>query len=94
MTGDPEKLKIRRTVWRSKGIIRRLYGKWFSMIAESLAPGKTLEVGGVVHNDGPTLRLDAMPYGGIKQSGMGREGARWAIEEMTEPRLLLLSTQE
>ena len=46
MTGDPEKLKIRRTVWRSKGIIRRLYGKWFSMIAESLAPGKTLEVGG------------------------------------------------
>lgn len=55
---------------------------------------ETLEVGTVVHNDAPTFRIDAMPYGGVKQSGLGREGARWAIEEMTEPRLLLLSTKE
>jgi acyl-CoA reductase-like NAD-dependent aldehyde dehydrogenase len=53
---------------------------------------ETLEVGGVIHNDAPTFRVDAMPYGGVKLSGMGREGARWAIQEMTEPRLLLLST--
>lgn len=51
-----------------------------------------LEVGGVIHNDGPTFRVDAMPYGGVKLSGNGREGPRWAIEEMTEPRLLVLST--
>lgn len=50
-----------------------------------------LEVGGVIHNDGPTYRVDAMPYGGVKLSGNGREGPRWAIEEMTEPRLLVLS---
>ncbi len=52
-----------------------------------------LEVGGVIHNDGPTYRVDAMPYGGVKLSGNGREGPRWAIEEMTEPRLLVLSIQ-
>jgi glyceraldehyde-3-phosphate dehydrogenase (NADP+) len=51
-----------------------------------------LEVGGVIHNDGPTFRVDAMPYGGVKLSGNGREGPRWAIEEMTEPRLLVIST--
>jgi acyl-CoA reductase-like NAD-dependent aldehyde dehydrogenase len=54
---------------------------------------ETLEVGGVIHNEAPTFRVDPMPYGGVKHSGMGREGARWAIEEMTEPRLLVLSTQ-
>jgi acyl-CoA reductase-like NAD-dependent aldehyde dehydrogenase len=53
---------------------------------------ETLEVGGVIHNDAPTYRADPMPYGGIKHSGMGREGARFAIEEMTEPRLLVLKT--
>ncbi|MEW5701284.1 MAG: aldehyde dehydrogenase family protein [Candidatus Zixiibacteriota bacterium] len=52
----------------------------------------TLEVGGIIHNDAPTFRVDAMPYGGVKDSGIGREGARWAIEEMIEPRLLVLST--
>lgn len=51
-----------------------------------------LEVGGVIHNDAPTYRVDLMPYGGVKMSGSGREGPRWAIEEMTEPRLLVLST--
>lgn len=51
-----------------------------------------LEVGGVIHNDAPTYRVDLMPYGGVKMSGTGREGPRWAIEEMTEPRLLVLST--
>ncbi|MFH1747813.1 MAG: aldehyde dehydrogenase family protein [Planctomycetota bacterium] len=50
-----------------------------------------LEVGGVVINDIPSMRVDAMPYGGVKDSGQGREGVRYAIEEMTERRLLVLN---
>lgn len=50
-----------------------------------------LEVGGVIANDIPTYRVDNMPYGGVKMSGFGREGVRYAIEEMTEPRLLALT---
>ena len=51
---------------------------------------RALEVGGVVVNDIPTLRLDHLPYGGVKGSGFGREGVVSAMEAMTEPRLLLL----
>lgn len=49
-----------------------------------------IEVGGLVVNDIPTYRVDHMPYGGVKMSGLGREGVRYAIEEMTEPRLLIM----
>ena len=49
-----------------------------------------LVVGGVVVNDIPTYRVDHMPYGGVKDSGLGREGIRFAIEDMTEIRLLVL----
>ncbi len=49
-----------------------------------------LEVGGVVIGDIPSWRVDHMPYGGVKASGIGREGIRWAIEDMTEPRLLVI----
>ena len=52
---------------------------------------RDLEVGGVLINEMPTWRIDHMPYGGVKQSGFGREGIRFAIEEMTEPRLLVLN---
>ena len=48
-----------------------------------------LEVGGVVANDLPILRLDHLPYGGVKASGFGREGVSEAMLAMTEPRLLL-----
>lgn len=48
-----------------------------------------LEVGGVVINDVPTFRVDNMPYGGIKNSGLGREGVKYSIVEMMEPRLLV-----
>ncbi len=51
---------------------------------------RELEVGAVIVGDVPTWRIDAMPYGGVKESGLGREGVRWAIEEMTEPRLLVM----
>jgi acyl-CoA reductase-like NAD-dependent aldehyde dehydrogenase len=50
-----------------------------------------LEVGAVVAGDVPTFRIDQMPYGGIKNSGLGREGLRYAIEEMTEPKLLVMN---
>jgi glyceraldehyde-3-phosphate dehydrogenase (NADP+) len=48
-----------------------------------------LEVGGVIHNDVPTFRVDHMPYGGIKNSGFGREGVKYAMRDMLEPKLLV-----
>ena len=53
-----------------------------------------LEVGGVVLNDVPTYRVDHMPYGGVKDSGFGREGVKYAIEEMTELKLLAVNSRE
>jgi acyl-CoA reductase-like NAD-dependent aldehyde dehydrogenase len=52
---------------------------------------RELEVGAVIVGDTPTWRLDPMPYGGVKDSGLGREGVRWAIQEMTEPRMLVMA---
>lgn len=52
---------------------------------------RDLEVGAVLANEIPTFRAEHMPYGGVKDSGLGREGVRYAIEEMTEPRLLVLN---
>ena len=51
-----------------------------------------LEVGGVVIGDVPSWRVDNMPYGGVKDSGLGREGIRYAIEDMTETRLMVIRT--
>lgn len=48
-----------------------------------------LEVGGIIMNDVPGFRVDGMPYGGVKDSGLGREGLRYAMEDMTETRLLV-----
>ncbi len=59
--------------------LRRAYRAW-----------DALEVGGVIINDVPSWRVDHMPYGGVKDSGLGREGVRFAIEDMTEIRLLVL----
>lgn len=50
---------------------------------------ENLQVGGVIHNQVPTLRIDAMPYGGIKDSGLGREGVSYACKELCEPRILV-----
>jgi acyl-CoA reductase-like NAD-dependent aldehyde dehydrogenase len=54
----------------------------------------TLDVGGVVVGDVPSWRVDHMPYGGVKDSGLGREGIRFAIEDMTEIRLLVIRNRE
>lgn len=53
-----------------------------------------LDVGGVVIGDVPSWRVDNMPYGGVKDSGLGREGIRYAIEDMTETRLMVIRTPQ
>ncbi len=50
-----------------------------------------IEAGGVVINDVPSFRVDSMPYGGVKDSGLGREGVKYAMEDMTEIRLMVLN---
>lgn len=66
------------------GVFTRDAGRIFQAFEE-------LEVGGLIVGDVPTFRIDHMPYGGVKDSGLGREGLRYAIEEMTEPRLLVMN---
>ena len=52
-----------------------------------------LEVGAVIAGDVPSFRVDQMPYGGVKDSGLGREGLRYSIEDMTERRLLVMAVR-
>jgi glyceraldehyde-3-phosphate dehydrogenase (NADP+) len=52
---------------------------------------RTLRVGGVIVGDVPSYRADQMPYGGVKASGTGREGVRSAMDDYTEPRVLVLT---
>jgi acyl-CoA reductase-like NAD-dependent aldehyde dehydrogenase len=59
-------------------------------IRKAMRAWDVLEVGGVVINEVPSWRVDNMPYGGVKDSGLGREGVRYAIEDMTEIRLLVI----
>ncbi|MDF1547654.1 MAG: aldehyde dehydrogenase family protein [Bacteroidales bacterium] len=66
-------------------------GVFTNKISEMDYAFDNLEVGGVVINDVPTFRVDHMPYGGVKNSGFGREGLKYAIHEMMEPRLLVKS---
>ncbi len=66
-------------------------GVFTSSLERTLLAHDELEVGGVIVNDVPTWRIDPMPYGGVKESGLGREGLRWSIEDMTEPRLLAIA---
>lgn len=64
-------------------------GIFTNEISEMDTAFEKLEVGGVIINDVPTFRVDHMPYGGVKDSGYGREGVSYAIREMMEPRLLV-----
>ena len=68
-------------------------GVFTGLLEHALLAFDRLEVGGVIVNDVPTWRVDHMPYGGVKDSGLGREGPRYTIEEMTEPRLLVINRQ-
>jgi acyl-CoA reductase-like NAD-dependent aldehyde dehydrogenase len=60
-------------------------------IDRAMLAHREIEVGGVIVNDTSAFRADQMPYGGAKESGYGREGLRYAMQEMTEPRILVLS---
>ncbi|MDF2647204.1 MAG: acyl-CoA reductase family protein [Paenibacillus sp.] len=63
-------------------------GIYTENIRTAFAAAEALEVGGVMINDIPTFRVDHMPYGGVKESGTGREGVKYAIQEMTELKLI------
>ncbi|MFL5797908.1 MAG: aldehyde dehydrogenase family protein [Actinomycetota bacterium] len=66
-------------------------GVFTQSIERAMAAHRDLEVGGVIVNDVSAFRADQMPYGGWKESGYGREGLRYAMESMTEPRIMVLS---
>jgi acyl-CoA reductase-like NAD-dependent aldehyde dehydrogenase len=73
---------------------RSRYGLHAAVFTRSLAAAfaaiAELDVGGVVVNDVPGFRADNMPYGGVKDSGIGREGPRYAIEELTVTRMAIV----
>ncbi|MFP5106874.1 aldehyde dehydrogenase family protein [Neobacillus sp. C211] len=64
-------------------------GIYTNNVKNALYASKELHVGGVIINDVPTYRVDQMPYGGVKESGTGREGIKYAVEEMTEMKLVV-----
>jgi acyl-CoA reductase-like NAD-dependent aldehyde dehydrogenase len=66
-------------------------GVFTSSIERAMLAHRELEVGGIIVNDVSAFRADQMPYGGSKDSGYGREGLRYAMQEMTEPRIMVLS---
>jgi acyl-CoA reductase-like NAD-dependent aldehyde dehydrogenase len=65
-------------------------GVFTGRLSHAMRAWDRLEVGGVIVGDVPSFRVDNMPYGGVKDSGLGREGVRYAIEDMTEQRLLVI----
>jgi glyceraldehyde-3-phosphate dehydrogenase (NADP+) len=69
-------------------------GVFTNRLEHSLYAFETVETGAVIVNDVPTYRIDHMPYGGVKASGLSREGIRYAIEDMTEPRLMVINRLE
>ena len=68
-------------------------GVFTANLAHAMRAWDVLEVGGVIVGDIPSFRVDNMPYGGVKGSGFGREGVKYAIADMTEPRLLVIKSQ-
>lgn len=78
-----------------KQVNNSVYGLQASVFTNNLRHAfyayEHLEVGGVIVNDVPSFRADNMPYGGVKESGTGREGVRYAMEEMTESKLLVFN---
>jgi len=69
------------------GLQAGVFSKNIDNINEAIA---RLRVGGVIINDVPTYRADHMPYGGVKMSGLGREGLKYAIEELTDIRMIVI----
>jgi len=65
-------------------------GVYTNHLATAMQAAEDLQVGGVMINDIPTFRVDHMPYGGVKESGMGREGVKYAVEELSEMKLVVM----
>jgi len=85
---DDFSLALRRTNESSYGLQAGVFTRDANRIFQAY---EELEVGGVIAGDVPSFRIDHMPYGGVKDSGLGREGLRYAIEDMTEPKLLVMN---
>lgn len=68
-------------------------GIFTNNLAEATYSFENLEVGGVIINNVSSFRADSMPYGGVKDSGLGREGVRYAIEDMTERKVLVINKE-
>ncbi|HVL32330.1 MAG TPA: aldehyde dehydrogenase family protein, partial [Actinomycetota bacterium] len=66
-------------------------GVFTSDMERAFVAHRDIEVGGVIVNDMSAFRADQMPYGGVKDSGIGREGLRYAMEEMTDSRIMVVS---
>lgn len=66
-------------------------GVFTNNLERALAAYEAIDAGGVIINDIPSYRIDHMPYGGVKDSGLGREGLRYAMEDMTEPKLMVVN---
>jgi acyl-CoA reductase-like NAD-dependent aldehyde dehydrogenase len=66
-------------------------GIFTASIKDAMQAALRLDFGGVTLNEAPTFRADQMPYGGVKESGNTREGPRYAVEEMTEPRVVVVN---
>ena len=69
-------------------------GIYTPLLDNAFHAAENLEVGGVMINDIPTFRVDQMPYGGVKESGTGREGLRYAVAEMTEMKLIVVKASD
>jgi acyl-CoA reductase-like NAD-dependent aldehyde dehydrogenase len=65
-------------------------GVFTTNLPAAMRAARELEFGGVTLNEAPTFRADQMPYGGVKESGNTREGPRFAVQEMTEPRMVVI----
>jgi acyl-CoA reductase-like NAD-dependent aldehyde dehydrogenase len=85
---DDFSLALRRTNESPYGLQAGVFTRDANRIFQAY---EELEVGGVIAGDVPSFRIDHMPYGGVKDSGLGREGLRYAIEDMTEPKLLVMN---
>lgn len=60
-------------------------------LRKAMRAARALRMGGVIINDTSGYRVDLMPYGGVRRSGIGREGPKYAIEEMTDLRIIVLN---
>jgi glyceraldehyde-3-phosphate dehydrogenase (NADP+) len=69
-------------------------GVFTRSVDQALAIAGQLEVGAVVINETSDVRIDSMPFGGFKKSGVGREGVRYAVLEMTEPKSTIINLAE